>query len=547
MRSLLSVGRCTLASLIVGVTTVLLLTALLSPSPASAVEASTAAPWEHDLKALIRTDSPDTVDLLIGRVLAKRPLWDEVSSRLRMIRFDPPAARGGFVADSTICIDGVVRPYLAYIPSGYDETKPAPLLVYLHGGVSRSELRPLREYLETLSGDSDFVATAEERGWLVLFPLGQAGATWWDRVGMANIRNQIREVKKRHNVDDDRVWMTGFSDGGSGSYGFAMLSPDDFAAFVPLCGHLGVAGAVGEYETYAPNLRNTPVYAVNTDGDGLYPSAEMARIVETAAGAGAEISFREYRGFTHTMDFLPLEISRIARFLEERPRGSFRPRLYWEAADPEVGSCRWFSITGIHPCEASDWHRDYNMILVDRRITFGFMVDIAYEGPGIRVDRLADGDTPVRRAGLKAGDVILACNDYPTPDLQGLNEFKETMNRGDPFSMLIQRDGVTLEIRGRIPEPENHFLFPRKAPSAAARVQAIGNRIIVEGSRLSSFGIRVHPEMFQLDHPIVIEVDGAIVFDETVEPDAEYMLRNFLENRDRRLLYIAEIRIDLDS
>ncbi len=525
----------------------LLLSAVNLPSPASASGASRTASWEADLTALIRADHPDTVDILMRRILAANPSRGEVSSSLGAIPFDAPALRGGFLADSLPCIDGVVRPYLAYIPSDYDETRPAPLLVYLHGGVSRSELIPVSDYLESLSGDNEFVTLAEGRGWLMLFPLGQAGATWWDRVGMANVRDQIRKVKRAYNVDDDRVWMTGFSDGGSGSYGFAMLSPDDFAAFVPLCGHLGVAGLVGEYETYAPNLRNTPVYAVNTDGDGLYPSAEMARIVAMAAGAGAEISFREYRGFGHTMDFLPLDILRIARFLEERPRDSFQPRIYWETADPEVGSCRWFRIAAVHPWEAADWHRDHNTILVDRRITFGFMADNAYEGPGIRVDRLADGDTPARRAGLQADDLILACNDYPTPDLRSLNEFKETLSLGDPFSMLVQRDGRTLEIRGRLPEPGSRFLFPRKAPSAAARVQAIGNRIIVEGSRLSSFALRVHPEMFQVDHQVVIEVDGAIVYDEVVEPDVEYMLRNFLEHRDRRLLYIAEIRIDLEQ
>lgn len=525
----------------------LLLQAIALPSPAFASVASRTASWETDLTALIRADHPDTMDLLMRRILAAGPSWGEVSSRLRAIPFDAPALRGGFVADSAKCIDGAVRPYLVYIPSAYDPAEPAPLLVYLHGGVGRTEMISPEDYLENLSSDSDFVKLAESRGWLMLFPLGQAGATWWDRVGMANIRTQIREVKRRYNTDDDRVWMTGFSDGASGSYGFAMLSPDDFAAFVPLCGHPGVAGLAGELETFAPNLSNTPVYAVNTDGDALYPSAEMARIVEMAAAAGADIAFREYRGFTHTPDFLPFDIPNIARFLEGRPRDPFRPRLHWETADPEFGSCRWFSTVGIHPCDAADWHKDHNMILVDKRITFGFMMDNAFEGPGVRVDRLVDGDTPVRRAGLEAGDVILACNDYPTPDARRLDDFKTTVKRGDPFSMLVDRNGSRLEISGSFPPPQNRFLFPRRAPSAAARVQAVGNRVLVQGSRLSSFSVRVHPGMFQIDHPIIIEADGATVFDSVVQPDIEYMLRNFLENRDRRLIHVAEIRVELES
>ena len=48
-----------------------------------------------------------------------------------------------------------------------------------------------------------------------------------------------------------------------------------------------------------------------------------------------------------------------------------------------------------------------------------------------------------------------------------------------------------------------------------------------------------------LDQSLVIEVDGEVVFDDIVRPDLEFMLENYLDNRDRKLLYVAEVVIEL--
>jgi len=57
--------------------------------------------------------------------------------------------------------------------------------------------------------------------------------------------------------------------------------------------------------------------------------------------------------------------------------------------------------------------------------------------------------------------------------------------------------------------------------------------------------VMVHPDMFRLDEAVVIAVGGEVVYDAPVEPDLEYLLTNFLANRDRTLLYVAEVAIAL--
>jgi hypothetical protein len=72
-----------------------------------------------------------------------------------------------------------------------------------------------------------------------------------------------------------------------------------------------------------------------------------------------------------------------------------------------------------------------------------------------------------------------------------------------------------------------------------------GNVIQVNASRVHTFRVLVHPHLVRLDQPLRIVVDGETVFEELVRPDPGYVLASFLENRDRRLLYVAEVRVIL--
>ena len=85
------------------------------------------------------------------------------------------------------------------VPPGYDPGVPTPLLVQLHGGVGVADV--FDDPVAT-ARENELGALAMENGWIALFPFGQAGATWWDEVGMANIESLIRVAKRELNVDD---------------------------------------------------------------------------------------------------------------------------------------------------------------------------------------------------------------------------------------------------------------------------------------------------------------------------------------------------------
>jgi pimeloyl-ACP methyl ester carboxylesterase len=519
----------------IAVATVLLATALI------ATAAPVGAGWGDDLAAVLDApDGPERESLLSG-ILRAGPDWQDVAQEIQSIAFGPVTSDSGLVLTSNVCVDSVERPWVFQIPPSYDPSVPTPMLVVLHGGVSYPDITddPLGEVRDNELGD-----LATEAGWISAFPFGQAGATWWDDVGMANVRALVREAKRRYNIDDDRVWVAGFSDGASSGFLYAMISPDDYAAVVALNGHMGVGSLDGDLPIYAPNMAATPVYATTTFDDGLYPSEKMRPSIEMARAAGADIFYHEMPG-QHDFNDVVGQLPAIRRFLDRHPRDPFPTRIVWETGDTDFGRCRWFAIDAITTDEPAEWHADHNVPLVDDRVTIGFQPDYEFEGPGIMVAALSEGEYPARTMGLRAGDIILAAGTVRTDSLANLDEWKATVQRGDSFTMIVMRGGSEQVLNGELPDPAAYMIFKRDVPSAMARVEYAANRVSVETSRVGSFTVFVHPDMIALDQDLVITANGEVVFDGRVVPDVELMIRNFLENRDRRLLYVAAVPVSL--
>lgn len=496
------------------------------------------ADWRADLDRLLSMQQGVQQSGLVERVAAAEPDWKAVADYIQNLRFSE-VETGRAVIDSTLCLDGEVRPWVLYVPSDYVPHVPTPLLVRLHGGVGRANI--LEDPLAYVEED-EFVPVAEEQTWFVLYPFGQEGATWWDRVGMANVNNLIHTVKRAYNIDDDRVWMEGFSDGASAAFTHGMVLPSDYAAFVALNGHIGVGSLDGDLPLYARNLSNVPTYAVTTRNDELYPSARMKPTIEMARDAGADILYRDLAG-THDFDYAPSEIPRIVRFLERHPRDPLPHKIVWEAGDPRYGQCRWFKIEKITTDAPAAWHTDHNAAMVDDRVTIGFVADDPFEGAGVKVGPVIE-DTAAEGMGLERGDVIIGAGDMTIGTMDDLVEYKATLRRGSKIELTVNRNGGSMVLTGQLPEVGQYYAFKRETPSGLAVISFSANHIDVKTSRVGAFSVFVHPDAVNLDEDLVITWNGKTVHEGLVAPNMEFMLRNFLLNRDRQLLYVARLYIE---
>ncbi len=533
---------------------------LLFPSPAIAAAAaggqtSVEIPsWMEPLTELLATTDVGARDQLITRVLDEEPEWTDVVSAIRAMPFPDPQTSGDVELRTAVCTDGVERPWVLISPSDHDPSRPTPLLVVLHGGVGRAAV--IEDPLE-YAADSHFVGLARDRGWFALLPFGQIDATWWDEVGYDNIETLVRTVKREYNIDDDRVYMSGFSDGASAGFFFAMTMPTDYAAIVALNGHVGVGSLDGDQPTYAQNMVAVPVYATTTFDDGLYPSWKMRGTIEMVQDAGGDILYRELAGEHDLHPFAATELPLVGDFLDRHPRDPFPPSIQWEATGALFGRCRWISIDAYAPRKTAWWHRDHNVAIIDDGITFGFHPDWdgSEAGNGVPVDGLSDGDYPATRMGLMAGDTIVGAGRLAADDtratsmdigtLDDLDGFKATLERGDAFSLVVLREGERVTLDGALDPAAYYNIFKREVPSAAIRASVSGNRVRVESSDLGAFSVYIYPILFNLDEKVTVTVGEDVLFDAVVEPNLEYTLRDYLERRDRCMLCAARLSFEL--
>jgi len=516
----------------------------------SAFPGLVSAEWQSRLDALLEkgfeninnsdVSNMEADETSVREIIAGIPSTDQLIRKIKNRQYVQPDKKGDLQLFSMKGVDGTDRPWVLYIPENYWNQRSHSLIIALHGGVSRKNIS---EDPVAWAKESQWLQLARSNGWLAIFPFGQGGATWWDAVGMTNIRRQLQLVKHHYNVDDDRVYLAGFSDGASAGFLYAMIRPDDFAAIVALNGHMGVGSLDGDLPTYAANMANTPIYAVTTDQDGLYPTSVMAPTINSAISAGADILYRQLSG-TQRFDYSDTELPLISNYLSRHPRNTLPHRIYWETGSMDFAKCCWLEIGQILPCEAADWHRDHNPILVSDRITIGFIPEESQTS--LTVGSVVN-KSYAEKVGLKASDTIIAAAGEKIVTLADFDNAKSKVKRGDQFDMTVLREGKAVELKGRLPAEELYYLFKRTVPSAAVKAVQIGNQIKLETSRVGSVKIHVFPELLNIEKNIEVFCNGKLVFDGMVKPDAAIILSNYLKNRDRKMLPVAEILINLQK
>lgn len=257
-------------------------------------------------------------------------------------QFSPDVATG-VVEASRQAADGTEFPYVVLVPDSYDAEHSYPVEVMLHGGVGR----PKPEEGEVIWRGGYENIRRDDR--IVVVPLAWNEAIWWQPSQAENVLEILRAVRKDYNVDDNRITLTGVSDGGTGAWFFAFKQPSEWAAFLPYIGHPGVLRnpqSGGGFRLYFENLVGKPFYIVNGENDRLYPAASLASFIEILAQQNVEHTFRIIEGGGHNTSWLPEETPAIESFKAEHERDPFPDQIQWVT-------------------ESSEQFNEYNWIRVD--------------------------------------------------------------------------------------------------------------------------------------------------------------------------------------
>jgi predicted peptidase len=120
--------------------------------------------------------------------------------------------------------------YLIYLPKEYgeDKSKRWPLILFLHGAGERgSDLNKVKSL-----GPPKLVAEGKEMPFIIVSPQVPERSTWDPDAHDALLGGVVGQYA----VDEDRVYLTGVSMGGAGTWRLASAHPEPFAALAPICG-----------------------------------------------------------------------------------------------------------------------------------------------------------------------------------------------------------------------------------------------------------------------------------------------------------------------
>lgn len=249
----------------------------------------------------------------------------------------------GYQERSRVDADGQEFPYAIVIPESYDPSVSHAVEFMLHGGVTR----PFPALPDSMWSRYLEVLPPGDR--IAIIPTSWNEAFWWFPNQSENVREILRAVKREYNVDDNRVILTGASDGGTGTFFFAYKQATEWVAFLPYIGHPGVmqnSAGVINHELFPENLVGKPLYIVNGDRDRRYPIPSIMPYINGMREAGADYEFRVMRGAGHDFTWIPREENAIESFKQSVER------------DPLPDSIQWLS-------DSSDQYNRNHWIIID--------------------------------------------------------------------------------------------------------------------------------------------------------------------------------------
>jgi predicted peptidase len=180
-----------------------------------------------------------------------------------------------------------------YVPPSYDGRELFPLIVFLHGFSDRgSDGRG-----HTKVGLAPAIRRAEKSSqafnYLALFPQSQSGSWWAGSADGELVMKEIAAVEKKYAVDPSRIYLTGHSSGGIGTWNLAQEYPARWAAIVPV--------AADAYPPGAASVSHIPCWCFHGSADRVFPVERARQMVQALKDAGGQPRYTEYPRLDHNI------------------------------------------------------------------------------------------------------------------------------------------------------------------------------------------------------------------------------------------------------
>ena len=204
---------------------------------------------------------------------------------------ESPAAGKQVAASTTVKVQGddgqreATLRYWLYLPAEYDAKPDAkwPLILFLHGSGERGDdLEKVK-----IHGPPKLAAQVQEFQFVLVSPQCPANSRW----NAAELDKLVDELATSLRIDRQRLYVTGLSMGGSGTWSLISSQPEKYAAAMPLCGR-------GDLEA-ADKLAKTPIWVLVGDKDRAETVQNCRDMAAALKKSGGEAKLTVYPDLPH--------------------------------------------------------------------------------------------------------------------------------------------------------------------------------------------------------------------------------------------------------
>ena len=490
-------------------------------------------------------DSTEEIDRAVERILALDPgiesLWPLVRAGGA---YDAGVPRGRRVLTRRNP-DGVEYRTIAWIPADYDPARRYPVRVYLHGGVSR----PRRDEAAWWRNQERYARDDA----IVLFPESWNETMWWQASQIENLAGVVNDLKRTYNVDENQVHLLGVSDGATGAFYHAFKAPTPWAGFLSFNGHpvvLANPSTDADGQMHVANLRNKPFFVVNGGQDRLYPIASVVPFLQLFVDAGVYVDFRPRPEAGHNMQWWDEESPRVDAFIVAQTRRPLPDRLVWETESAErFNRAHWVVITELGRVDGETTFDDFNELAPRApSVPIGFNQLGLLDTGGILLIDIVAGSI-AEAAGVRAGDVLVGVNGRAVATVDDLREAVQAPRDDPGMDVEVEREGERLAFvlmpPDDVPAQPGRTAFPRPDPAGRVQLLRDGSEIRVATRGVRRYTLLLSPEQFDFQQPIRVTTNDVLSFEGVAEPDPAALLRWAARDRDRTMLFGAELDIEV--
>ena len=176
--------------------------------------------------------------------------------------------------------------YLLFLPEDYGKKRQKwPLMLFLHGAGERGNV--LNKV--AVHGPPKIVKNKKDFPFILVSPQCPEGDWWTEKVEV--LINLVDDIAARYKVDKKRIYLTGLSMGGYGTWALASAYPERFAAIAPICG--------GGSRIMSLRLKDIPIWVFHGGKDTVVPLEESEEMVNAIRKRGGDVKFTIYPDAGH--------------------------------------------------------------------------------------------------------------------------------------------------------------------------------------------------------------------------------------------------------